>query len=63
MDSGTRFSLEFLGQLYMVLRQYMPLYLRPVCIVPQDPDMVIFKDLFHLFQLDQGLEGALRDAA
>ena len=33
MDSGTRFSLEFLGQLYMVLRQYMPLYLRPVCIV------------------------------
>ena len=34
MDSGTRFSLEFLGQLYMVLRQYMPLYLRPVCIVP-----------------------------
>ena len=51
MGSGTRFSLEFLGQLFMVLRICR---ISPACLHRACPGMVIFKDLFPLYQLDQG---------
>ena len=58
MDSGTRFSLKFLGQLYMVL---LKCRISLACLYRGYPGMVIFKDLFPLYQLDQILEGVSRD--
>ena len=52
MGTGTRFSLEFLGQLFMVLRICHGI--SPACLYRPYPGMVIFKDLFPLYQLDQG---------
>ena len=51
VGTGTRFSLEFLGQLFMVLRICR---ISPACLYRPYPGMVIFKDLFPLYQLDQG---------